>query len=801
MTTPERMLSRTVDNLLEGCQVVGPDFRYLYVNAAAARHGRTTADRLIGRTMMEAFPGIEVTEMFSALRRCMEQRAAGAMENEFAFPDGSRGWFEFRFEPVPEGVAILSMDITERKLSQARIEHLNAVLRGTRNVNQLITRERDPQALLDRASAMLVESRGYTTCAFAVVRDGRVERWSDAGDIGKLDNLRRMLAAGNVPDCLGRVLRDGDGLFRTPDPERACPGCPVNRDYTSSREAVVVRLHSDGTVFGALLVSLPTGTTADEEEIDLLREVAGEVAFALRSIEIDAERKAVDEALERSQTRYRELVENIEDVVYSLDAEGRVEFINPAIERVYGFTPEEVIGRSFLEFMHPDDVPGLVASFGRDLSGVVEPYECRGFDREGRVRYVRTTSRVRLEEGRPAGVDGVMVDLTESRGLREQLEMSQRLEAVGRLAGGVAHDFNNLLSVIISYSEFAAEALREGDPVRADLLEIRKAGDRAATLTRQLLAFSRRQVLEPRVLDLNEVVGGIEGLLRRLLGEDVEIAFHPAEGLDTVLADPGQIEQVLMNLAINARDAMPEGGRLTIETANVELDEDYAARHVSVLPGRYVLLSVTDTGRGMDAEVRERLFEPFFTTKETGKGTGLGLSTCYGIVKQSGGNIWVYSEPGQGTTFKVYLPRVDAPATGVTRRSPVTMARGTETVLLVEDECSVRSLSERILRSAGYEVLAASNGGEALLLFEKHASGIDLLLTDVVMPRVSGRELAERLIGLRPGLKVLYMSGYTDDAIVHHGVLDPGTHFVGKPFSSADLTRKVREVLDGDKSG
>jgi two-component system cell cycle sensor histidine kinase/response regulator CckA len=365
----------------------------------------------------------------------------------------------------------------------------------------------------------------------------------------------------------------------------------------------------------------------------------------------------------------------------------------------------------------------------------------------------------------------------------------------------VAHDFNNLLSVIVSYSGFAIGQLREGDPVREDIGEVHKAGQRAASLTRQLLAFSRKQVMQVEVMSLNQVVGGFESLLRRLLGEDIDIVVLLAEGLGSVKADPAQIEQVIMNLAVNARDAMPHGGKLTIETANVDLDAAYAGQHAAVEPGRFVMLSVTDTGCGMDAATKEHAFEPFFTTKEKGTSTGLGLATVYGIVKQSGGHVWVYSEPGRGTTFKVYLPRVDASATDTRRRAASSIASGDETVLVVEDEEAVRGLAARILRMAGYRVLSAASGADALALCAEHEGRIDLLLTDVVMPQMSGRELWERLSKLRPGLAVLYMSGYTDNAIVHHGVLDPGTYFVNKPFSAAELTQKVREALDERRVG
>jgi two-component system, cell cycle sensor histidine kinase and response regulator CckA len=380
--------------------------------------------------------------------------------------------------------------------------------------------------------------------------------------------------------------------------------------------------------------------------------------------------------------------------------------------------------------------------------------------------------------------------------------MAKKMEAVGRLAGGVAHDFNNLLMVIDTNTTFAMDGLRPEDPLREDLEEVHRACDRAAGLTRQLLAFSRRQILQPVRVDLDALVSGMERMLRRLIGEDVDLLVVTTAGLWHTRADPGQIEQVIMNLAVNARDAMPDGGRLTIETTNVEMDEVYVAAHPAARPGQYVLLSVTDNGCGMDAPTRSRLFEPFFTTKEMGKGTGLGLATIYGIVKQSGGYIWVYSEIDQGTTFKVYLPRdtMGAVATA-TPSTPASPATGTETVLVVEDEEAVRNLTRRVLAAAGYRVHTAANAGEALLACERLQFRVDLMLTDVVMPGMSGRSLAVRLGRVCPGLKVLYMSGYTDNAIVHHGVLDPGTWFISKPFNAEDLGRKVRQVLDSGSQG
>ncbi len=1065
--------------MAEGCQLIGRDFTYLYVNRTVAAQGRSSPAALVGQTMIEAYPGIENTPMFAVLREAMVQRVPQTLDNEFTFPDGQKAWFELRFQPVEQGVLIFSFEITERKRAEealrrshralralsesnqtlvravdeqqfmrdvcriaverggyrmawiggriesntdrllplasagtqgahatvvalpffvsgqvagalniysddvdafdqdetallaelaldlgygvqtlrereagkrdaARVVHLSAVLKGIRGINLLIIRERDPRTLMRAACDFLVETNGFDACCIATCVDEQLVRIADAGTPGHVHELHQMLASCSMP---GGVLRIADEL------------------ETSNGEGlrrVAVRMASGGVAYGLILVALPRGVSVDDDEMALLHEVAEDIAFALRSIEDQAERQRAETALrasnesstrlnhrlqgltkvvqdlswmrdiptiiaivrtaardltsadgaafimregeqchfvdeyamaplwkgrsfpasecisgwvmehreavaiedvyaderivaatyrptfvrslvmapirrekpvgaigiywsrvhqatdddlailqaladsasialesvrmvselQSSEDRYRGLVENLEDVVFSIDAQGNFQYVSPSITK-YGYTPSELLGRPFSGFVHEGDHAALAESFGRALAGHVETRMFRARDKHGKEHFVRTASRAIVHGGKPIGINGVLMDITELKQTEEQLRDAQRMEAVGQLAGGVAHDFNNLLSVILSYAGFVSEAVANDKQVLADVEEITKASTRAAALTRQLLAFSRRQVLEPQVLDLNRVTGDLENMLRRLIGEDINLEKRLARDLGRVKADPGQLEQVIMNLVVNARDAMPLGGKITIETANATLDENYAAQHPGSSAGAFVMLAITDSGTGMDEATKQRLFEPFFTTKELGKGTGLGLSTVHGIVKQSGGDISVYSELGIGTTFKVYLPRVLEPAVDSTRpRQSLGPPVGTETILLVEDDAAVRSLAARALRGGGYNVIDAGNGAEALQLAAAHSGPLDLLVTDVIMPGMSGKQLAERLLQQRPGLRVLYMSGYTDNALEHHGVLAPGTMFIGKPFTGHDLARKVRNVID-----
>jgi two-component system cell cycle sensor histidine kinase/response regulator CckA len=493
------------------------------------------------------------------------------------------------------------------------------------------------------------------------------------------------------------------------------------------------------------------------------------------------------------------LLDKAGEAIHVRDLAGRVSYWNRGAERLYGWAREGVAGRPAGDLLgvpgaEPDDAARAMAASG-EWRG-----ELRRRTKDGREVIVESHwTLVRDDSGRPASTLVIDSDVTERKRLEAQYLHAQRMESIGRLAGGVAHDFNNLLTVINGYSEMAMGKLEAEQPVYALVREVHRAGERAAALTRRLLAFSRKQILQPVVLDVNGLVAEGEKLLRRLIGEDIDLATALQPGLGRVKADPGEVEQVLINMAVNARDAMPRGGQLTIETRDVDLDEEYARLHADARPGRYVLIAVSDTGVGMDAATKARVFEPFFTTKEVGKGTGLGLSTVYGIVRQSGGHIEVYSEPGRGTTFKVYLPRVkDTPSASAPQQTP--SPRGTETILLAEDEPAARSMMSLALRSLGYVVLEAGDGEVALRVCREYHGGIDLLVTDVVMPNLGGRDLATQLHVLRPQTRVLYLSGYTDDAVFRHGVLEPGTAFLPKPVTPSALARKVRETLDGPAS-
>ncbi len=511
-----------------------------------------------------------------------------------------------------------------------------------------------------------------------------------------------------------------------------------------------------------------------------------------RVIRYAIERKHAVEALREREERSRLLMEAAFDGVV-VTVEGVIQEANPGMVDILGYELDELLGTPVTDLV-PRELQGEVTQ--RIREGLEGRYEFEIRRKDGRKVLLEATTRNLLVGGRRGRISAVR-DITALRSLERQFRQAQKMEAVGRLAGGVAHDFNNLLTAIFGYAELLGEELPADHPGREDLKEIRTAATRASALTRQLLAFSRQQVLQPVVLNLNDVVQNVEKMLHRLLGEDVELEAHLARDAANVKADAGQLEQVIMNLSVNARDAMPTGGKLTIETANVDLDAGYAEQHQPVIPGRYVMLAVSDTGTGMDETTKAKVFEPFFTTKEAGKGTGLGLATVYGIVKQSGGYVWLYSEPGKGATFKIYLPRVDAPRdTPVGAPEPAGTVTGTETVLVAEDDPLLLPLARELLMKLGYRVLEARDSTQALAVARGHQSEIHLLVSDVVMPGGGGFQLAQQLLVERPKMRVLYMSGYTDEAVVRHGLLERGLNYLQKPFTPAVLARRVRDVLD-----
>ena len=653
--------------------------KFTAANEAICRMLGYSREELFALGVEDIHPVEQIPYVLDQFRRLVEGEITFSADIPVQRRDGSLFFAEVGATPVEldgrQCLIGIFRDATDRRLAESRILHLNAVLRGVRSVNRLITREKDRESLIRQACDLLVEARGFHSVVIGLTDDDGdgISAYAAAGDVP--ESLRELLERKEPPELPLEAMAGGEvAPFRS----QRDPSLETGDSDCGEDDAVAVGLEQGGKILGFMLAYLPEGIKDDPEEQDLLREAAGDIAFALRGMEIEAERDQSAAALS---------------------------------------------------------------------------------DRE------------------------------------EQLRQAQKLEAIGRLAGGVAHDFNNLLTLILGYADAVMQELHTDDTLREDVEEILHAARRATSLTTRLLAFSRKQTLQPEILDLNEVVANVEKMLRRLIGEDIELRTVHAEGLGKVKADPGQIEQVIMNLAVNARDAMPQGGILTIETADVQLDEGYMQLHVDVTPGPHVMLALSDNGGGMDEKTKRRLFEPFFTTKGKGKGTGLGLAMVYGIVKQSGGSIRVYSEPGEGTTFKIYLPRVEAEALSKPK-SPSRAGRGGgELVMVVEDEDSLRDLFGKMLENLGYRVIAAANGAEALSLFEEREVRPDLLLTDVVMPGMSGSLLAERLQSMQPELRVIYMSGYTDDTIVHHGVLDPGTPFLQKPFAGTDLAAKIKELM------
>jgi PAS domain S-box-containing protein len=588
------------------------------------------------------------------------------------------------------------------------------------------------------------------------------------------------------------VIRTGEPLLATPKVfEDLVRRGEAELIGAASLDWLGVPLKGGSDCIGALVVqSYNENVRFGERDRDILKFVSQQIATAI-------EHKRYQEALRRSEARYRSLILSAAYGIYRCTIAGRFLDVNPALIAMLGYgSVQDVLKLDVRRdvFFNPQELDRLTEDYRRTgtLNGVEVQWKCK----DGHVIVVRLSGRPVSGMEQPAEeLEIIAEDITDRRQLEEQFRQAQKMEAVGRLAGGVAHDFNNLLMVINGYTEVLLEELKAGSAMFQKVQSIQQAADRAVTLTRQLLAFSRKQLLELKVVDVNTVISDMERLLRPLIGENIGLVTRLSPDAGRTRADAGQLEQVIMNLVVNAKDAMPEGGKITVQSSEVTVRPNFR-EHIFIQPGRYVVLSVNDTGHGMDKETQSRIFEPFFTTKEKGKGTGLGLSTVYGIVKQSGGYVFPQSEPGAGTTFYIYLPRVeDSPEEMTPAKSQENEKGGCETVLLVEDEESVRELVRETLITRGYKVLEAENGESGLRVAEAHGDGIDILITDVVMPGMGGRELAKKLLQVRPNLGVLFLSGYTEDTILHQGALNPGTAFLQKPFTLQNLARKVREVL------
>jgi len=589
------------------------------------------------------------------------------------------------------------------------------------------------------------------------------------------------------------VLRTGESLLATPEVlQKMEAQGEVERTGSRSLDWMGVPMKVGEHTFGAVVVqTYSRHVRFTERDKEILTFVSQQVASAV-------EHKRNEQALRRSEWRYRSLVQSSVYGIYRASLEGKFLDVNPALIAMLGYeSPEELLAldpqKDVFEF--PEEHTRLIEEFRR--SGRMDGIEAKWKRKNSTVITVRISGRAVSNADEPADVlEAIVEDVTERRVLEDQFRQAQKMEAVGRLAGGVAHDFNNLLMVISGYTEVMLGQLQSDHPLYQKAQAIQQASDRATTLTRQLLAFSRKQMLELKIVDVNAVVQDMERLLRPLIGENIEFVTRLAPGAGCTRADAGQLEQVLMNLVVNSKDAMPSGGQIMIETRHITLDDAHRGEQPFILPGRYVLLAVIDNGVGMDRETQSRIFEPFFTTKEKGKGTGLGLSTVYGIIKQSGGYVMAHSEVGRGTTFNIYLPRAEEPAeANLAAPASRTAVGGSETVLLVEDEESVRLLVRETLAAKGYRVLEAENGQSGLAVAAAHSGTIDLIITDVVMPGMSGRELADQLVATRPAIKVLYLSGYTEDAIVSEGTIESGKAFLQKPFTLQSLSKKVREVL------
>ncbi len=832
--------------------VLAPDLTIVGVSDAYLVATMTTREEVLGRGIFEVFPdnpddpnATGVKNLKASLKRVIKNRKADAMavqKYDIRRPKSEGGEFEERFwspvnspvfgrnhklayiihrvEDVTDFVRLKTHDSEQAKraedlrlrgermeaevfLRAQQVQEMNRQLRQTNE--QLIQLHADLEQRVVRRTAQLVQAN----------EDLRAEVLERQRSEEAVREQREwfQVTLSSIGD--GVIVCDASGLVAFMNPvAESLTGWPreeavqkplqqvfriVDEETRQAVENPAQKVMKQGAIVGLANSTVLIAREGTERPIDdsaaPIRGGDSQILGVVLVFRDVTERRRA----EQSRAQLAVIVESSEDAIFSGTLDGIVTSWNPGAERLTGYSAQEAIGKSIAR-MIPADRPGELEEINKRLlrGESTGPFEAVRVRKDGkRIEVSIIVSPVKNKKGKVIGASTIARDISQSKRLEEQFRQAQKMEAIGLLAGGVAHDFNNLLTIISGYSEIVMAKLAPADPVRDHVKSIRLAGERAAALTRQLLAFSRQTVLEPKVVDLNEVIRETEKMLHRLIGEDILLTAVLDPKISHVTVDPGQLGQVLMNLAVNARDAMPRGGRLTIETANRVLDQTYASARSELASGRYVVLSMTDTGSGMAQEVKTRIFEPFFTTKEVGKGTGLGLAVVHGIVKQSGGHIEVYSEPDLGTTIKLFLPAVDAKISIHDTVSSAYKLAGAETILLVEDQDDVRSVASIGLQSYGYIVLPASDGAAALQLARQHGKKIDLLLTDVVMPGMSGRELAETLHGYRPEIKVLYVSGYTDDAVVRHGLLQEQVSFLQKPYTPFALVRKVRQVLDG----
>ena len=742
------------------------DGRYHTINLrAAAGLGGTCIEDIVGKTDYDLMSRVKADALRRADKQVMENDEAIEVEEVVCNSQGedrvylSRKWPTYDNDGKVDGIACFAMDITESKKAEEALQESEERFRAFMDNGPFQAQIKDKTFRYVFGDADILRERALT-----------------------LEEFTRTTSHDTLPKDIADEIEAADRMV-------------LEENVTVEMEQFLIMKNGEKRWFNN--IKFPIHGLGGETEI-------GGIAMDI------TERKRVVEALRESEEKYRSFIENFQGIAFRGKAgEFFRGFFNGAVEDITGYSADELVAGKpcWDQIVHPEDLADMqeTAREATEALAAVD-VEYRIIHRDGRIRWVRELShRVFDDSEKAPSAEGVVYDITDRketeetlRKTEEQLRQAQKLESVGRLAGGVAHDFNNLLTTMIGYLELISMEQGLSATTAEGVQEIRNSADRAAALTQQLLAFSRKQVLQPQVINLNRLITKLSKMLRRLIGEDINLNSELDSKLGQIKADPGQIEQVIMNLAINAKDAMPKGGTLTIETQGVYIDESYHHHHPQTAPGNYVLLAVSDTGHGMDEETKKHVFDPFYTTKKEGKGTGLGLSTVYGIVKQSDGFIWAHSEPGQGTTFKIYLPQ----RTGTIKQQEPLLVKqkakgGTETILLVEDDESLRKLAKRILEGYGYGVIEAKNGIEALEITTKgdHPK-IDLLVSDVIMPKMSGKELADKLKEEYPRLGVLYISGYTDKGIAHHGVLDEGVSFLQKPFSPKSLAEKVREILD-----